>query len=141
MCGGATFACRRTAINSAVLATAISSGVIAPMSNPTGVYVLEQVLRNSFLSQCLENLDYLALRSIMPTSRRCLDRPAQDAHVITMPSRHDHNIRRLTRIERLHRFIEIQSGLAGGREAILRRIGSTVIRDNHVETCIGRGLT
>src|SRR5206468_8413652 len=38
MCGNSRSTFRRFAISSAVIATAISSGVIAPISSPTGAY-------------------------------------------------------------------------------------------------------
>ena len=97
---------RRTAINSAVIATAISSGVIAPMSSPTGVtHAFKKVLRASFFLQFAKDCDCLTFRSNhADVAGLSLHRPSQYAHIVVMSTGHNYDVRDLTGTDFRHRF-------------------------------------
>src|SRR5256885_11259011 len=74
-----------------------------------GMYTVKPMGGNAFLLQRLENLDDLALRSDHPDiARPCLDRPAQDAHIVTVPTGNDDDIGRFIGIELLRGVVEIE---------------------------------
>ena len=85
---------RRTAIISATTETAISSGVMAPISSPMGAKTRSKAARgDAFLLQLLHHADHLALAAdhgdVLGVG---FHRPAQHAHVVAMAARDDHHI-------------------------------------------------
>ncbi len=85
---------RRAAIISATTETAISSGVIAPMSNPMGAKTRSKApARNALFLEFLHHADHFPLAPDHgDVARRRRDRPAQHAHVVAMPARHDNDV-------------------------------------------------
>src|ERR1700689_1855274 len=98
---------------------------------------------HAFPPQRLKDLNHLAPGADhADVAGASLHRPAQDAHVVTMPSSNDDNIGSLVRIKFLNSLIKIQSIHFTGRwEPLFGSVGGAIIRDNDLEARISRNLT
>ena len=95
MWGSARSALRRMAMSSATMETAISSGVTAPMSRPTGECTRSKSSGLSLQRQFAEDGDGFAVGADhADVARRGLHGPAQNAHVVAMAARGDDDVGR-----------------------------------------------
>ena len=68
-------------------------------------------------------------------------RPAQNAHVVTMPARHDHDVRRLAGCELRHCLFEIfRQDLLRLGKALAAGIGLAIINYRNIEAGDSRNL-
>src|SRR5579859_8133540 len=90
--------------------------------------------------QRFEYLDHLAFGpDHAHVTRGGLDGPAKNAHIITVPPRHDHDIRRLARIELLHGLVELERmHLTRGGKTFLTRIRRTIVGHDDLEPGVSR---
>ena len=135
---------RRTAISSAVMATAISSGVIAPISRPTGACTRSnRCLGNAFFDQFAEDGNRLALRS-NHADVACLGlhRPAQHAHVVAMAAGDDHDERSfIRRSDPRHGLVEVfGDDFFGFGKALAVGVALAIVDDGDVKAGISGGF-
>src|ERR1700736_6782408 len=106
------------------------------------MHAVEKMSRDTVLLERLENLDDLALGADhADIARTSLNRPAEYAHVVSVATGHDDDVRRLVGIQMLHGLIEVFCiDRPSGWEAFLGGEGAPVIGDNNVEACMGSRL-
>ena len=111
---------RRTAISSAVMLMAISSGVSAPISSPTGACTRSNFSGgNAFALERLIDGEHLALAADhADVARLGAHGPAEHAHVVAVPARDDHQVAGRVRLQLLERVFVCRVNLARHREAL-----------------------
>src|ERR1019366_4649152 len=107
-----------------------------------GVDSVKQTCGQTFLLQFFEDGDGLPLRPNHPdVARLSLHRPAQHAHIVTMPAGDDHDVRRLAGREPRRGLVEIfGDDLLRVGKALAVRIGFAIIHYSDVESCDARNL-
>src|ERR1039458_8271907 len=107
-----------------------------------GVDSVKQMCVQTFLLQFFKNGDGLPLRPNHPdVARRSLHRPAQHAHIVTMPAGDDHDVRRLAGRELRRGLVEIfGDDLLRVGKSLAVRIGFAIIHHSDVEPSDTRNL-
>ena len=101
-----------------------------------GMDAVEQVRGQTFGLQLFEDGDCLPLRPDHPdVTRRSLHRPTQHSHIVAVPARDDHDVRRLARRELRRGLLEIVGDhLLRLGEAFAIRVGLAIIHHRDVES-------
>src|SRR5215472_14479591 len=106
------------------------------------VDAIKQMSGSPLSLQCLENLNDLSLRADHPdVFGTSLHGPAQDVHIVSMTTRDDYDVGGFSRVELLHRLVEVERvDFARRSEALLRRVRGAIIGHNHIEARTSRSL-
>src|SRR4029077_3421147 len=99
------------------------------------MHAVEEVYGYPFLLQRLEDFNHLAFGANHPhVAGSRLHRPAQNSHIIPMPSRNNDDVGRLIWIELVKRLFKIQGMyFASQREPFLRGIRGAIVSHDYIK--------